>query len=967
LGGCYSMKALMDRWKEQLQHLYQTSKNESIQRNFRLFFGVTWNLFLVLSLLLVVGIFFAGGVGAGYFASLVKDEPTRSYAKMQEDISNFDSTSKMYFANNVYLGKVRSDLEREEVNIEDVSPYLKNAIIATEDEYFKVHKGVVPKAVFRAIYQEFTNAPVQTGGSTITQQLVKNRVLTNEVSFERKAKEIILAMRLEKFFTKDEILQSYLNMTPLGRNSSGQNIAGVQTAAKGLFGVEAKSLSLPQAAFIAGLPQSPYAYTPFTNAGELKQNLELGLDRMKTVLFRMHREGFITNSQYQTALKYDIKKDFIKPKPSVREQYPWVTTEIEQRSEDIISIILAKKDGISENDLKKSKKLHEKYTVLAARDIRQNGYQIYSTIHKDLYDSMQDVAKNYQNYGKTYYSEVIDPETKEVKQVGQPVQTGGMMIENKTGRILSFIGGRDFKLQQLNHATQAYRSNGSTMKPLILYAPAIEFGDLAPGSPMLDAKGTFKDGSEKGWSPVNYTNGKFEGIVSARYALAKSINLPVIREYIKIHNQKPYQFLEKMGITSLTTNDFQHYSLSIGGNVTIEENTNAYTTFANGGKFVDAYMIDKIVDKNGKVIYQHQIRPEKVFSPQTAYLTLDMMRDTLKYGTGADAPSRLNFSSDWAGKSGTSQDWHDTWFIASNPNITFTTWLGYDHPRPLNTAGYDRYSLRNIVLWTKMMNASYALEPSLVAPKERFAQPTGIVSKSFCSISGLLPSSECSRAGLINTDLFNANQIPTKQDDSLITSRYVVLNGKKYAALPSTPAEFSESGVLLNPDFVEKMTGGVYEDPREVVPDDNPRWKNILVTQSKIMDDGQSPGSVRTLSSGSSLAWTNSTSEDVVGYRVYRVSGGGLQLTGSRKVDSSRSLSVGSGTYIVVSVDVAGRESGSSNAVTIGGPVIVPPVENPSGTKPKPPVPDPKPKPKPPVPDPKPTKPTDPPPAKPAP
>ncbi|MEM5591889.1 transglycosylase domain-containing protein [Niallia circulans] len=256
---------------------------------------------------------FGLGIGAGYFASLVKDEPIRPYTTMQKDIYNYEETSELFFANNEYLGKVPTDLEREEVKIKDVSPYLKDAVIATEDENFYTHNGVVPKAIFRALFQEVANSSTQSGGSTLTQQLIKNQILTNEVSFERKAKEILLALRLEKFFEKDEILEAYLNVSTLGRNSSGRNIAGVQSAANGIFGVDAKDLTLPQAAFIVGLPQSPFGYTPFTQEGKLKKNLEPGLNRMKTVLNRMYDQKKISKQEYDTAMKYDITKDFIGP------------------------------------------------------------------------------------------------------------------------------------------------------------------------------------------------------------------------------------------------------------------------------------------------------------------------------------------------------------------------------------------------------------------------------------------------------------------------------------------------------------------------------------------------------------------------------------------------------------------------------------------------------------------------------
>ena len=237
---------------------------------------------------MILGGVFAGGVGAGYFASLVKDEKVRPAESMKKDIYQYEETSYLYFDNNIPLGKLRSDIDREEVKISEVSDYLKNAVIATEDEYFFEHNGVVPKALLRAVYQEFTNSAVQTGGSTLTQQLIKNQILTNEVSFDRKAKEVLLALRVERFLEKDEILEAYLNVSTFGRNSTGQNVGGVQAAAKGIFGVDAKDLNLPQSAFIAGLPQSPFGYTPFTNKGEIKEQaaLEPGLNRLKTVLYQ---------------------------------------------------------------------------------------------------------------------------------------------------------------------------------------------------------------------------------------------------------------------------------------------------------------------------------------------------------------------------------------------------------------------------------------------------------------------------------------------------------------------------------------------------------------------------------------------------------------------------------------------------------------------------------------------------------
>src|SRR5690625_5069371 len=220
--------------KQFFKHIKTYWQSGKLQRTFRISYDVSWHVLLFFIIISFIGLLFAGGVGAGYFASLVKDEPIRSYEEMRKDIYNYEETSKLYFAGNKYIGDIRSDLHREEIKLEDVSELVIQAVLATEDQLFYEHNGIVPKAIVRALYQEVTNSSAQTGGSTLTQQLIKNQILTNEVSFERKAKEILLAMRLENFFEKDEILEAYLNIIPYGREASGRNIAGIQTAAKGV-------------------------------------------------------------------------------------------------------------------------------------------------------------------------------------------------------------------------------------------------------------------------------------------------------------------------------------------------------------------------------------------------------------------------------------------------------------------------------------------------------------------------------------------------------------------------------------------------------------------------------------------------------------------------------------------------------------------------------------------------------------
>ncbi|MGE7683022.1 transglycosylase domain-containing protein [Peribacillus simplex] len=898
-------------WK-QLTRFFQ---NKKTQKNARVTYQVIWNLTLILIIVGILGFSFAGGVGAGYFAALVNDEPVRSKEDLKKDIYNYEETSEVYFADKVYLGKLKSDLEREEVSIDKVSEHLKNAVIATEDEYFYEHDGVVPKAILRAVYQEFSNATVQSGGSTLTQQLIKNQVLTNEVSFERKAKEILLALRVEKFFEKEEILETYLNVSTLGRNSSGRNIAGVESAAEGIFGVEAKDLTLPQSAFIAGLPQSPFGYTPYTQKGKLKENQEPGINRMKTVLKRMYSNGYITKEEYDKANAYDITKDFIGKTEMPSEKYPWLTYEIEKRSIEILSVSLAKEDGYEEKDLKNDD-LKDQYLALADRKLRQNGYQIYTTIDKKIYDKMQEVTKNYPNYGYDKTAQVVDPDTKEMKTVSEPVEAGAILIENKTGKIISFVGGRDFKREQTNHATASLRSNGSTMKPLLVYGPGIELGKISPGSVSANVPISIPAG--KMWRPGNYGGGSYTGVTTAREALKNSYNIPAALFYMKIINQGPASYLEKMGFTTVTKEDYSNPSMSLGAmskGVTVEENVNAFGTFANSGEFVDAYMIDKIVSKDGEVIYEHKAKPVEVFSPQAAYLTLDMMRDVVNSGTAASVRNRLAFSSDWAGKTGTSQNYWDAWFVATNPNVSFGTWLGYDTPKSLQgTYNGLEYNKRNMYYWADLINAAYKVDPKLIDPDKRFEMPGGIVSRSFCGVSGLLPSSSCQKAGLVKSDLFIAKYAPSKADDSFIDGRYVSVGSKRYGALPQTPGEFTSGGFMLNPDSFADIGLKYVDDPGSVIPGGE-KSGNVVGAKAKLNDNGKAPDPLSITISNDKITWGLHHEGDVVGYRVYKDG----KKVASINAGESLVYKVGSGgSYYVTAVDIVGKESSSSQRVESG-------------------------------------------------
>lgn len=919
------------------KEILQTGK---IQRSLRITYDVVWNVILFFLIIGVVGLFFGVGIGAGYFASLVKDEPIRSAQEMEKSIYNYEETSKLYFANNVYFADVQADLHREETSLDNVSEHLINAVIATEDQQFREHNGVVPKAIVRAIAQEALNSDTKSGGSTLTQQLIKNQILTNEVSFDRKAKEILLALRLEKFFSKDQIIEAYLNVIPYGRDASGRNIAGIQTAAKGVFGISAKKLNIPQAAYLAGMPQNPYSFTPFKVGGGVKseEGISPGINRMKTVLKRMHDEKYITTAEYKEALDYDITADFAKKKTSPTDKYGYLNDELKERAIKILTKILAEKDGYSEEDLNEDHALYEKYRILGERDLKMKGYHIYSTIDKEIYDAFQEVAKNYQHYGPDRTIQVEDKSGKKVNKVAR-VQTGGMLIENSTGKIISFVGGRDYDEYNFNFATQAHRQTGSTIKSILDYAPAIDMGILHPGTPVADIDLPVTVPGQKPHTPKNYNKSRYYGLVSAREALAKSYNVSAYRTYSQIINENPvHQYLDKMNFNNLVEGDYFNLSMALGAlknGATVLENTNAFATLANQGKYAEGYMIEKITTKDGEVIYEHKPEPVEVYSPQAAYLTVDMMRDVLSYGTATFLrPQLKNKEVDWAGKTGTTNDYWDAWFIASNPNVTMGTWIGYNENLNLDYCpgcSYS-YSQRNQKLWTELINAATEINPDLLAPKNKFKQPEGIVSKTICAISGDLPSELCKKAGLLRTDLFYAKYVPTKVDDSLISGSFVAVDGKSVPAGANTPKEFVKGdGYTFNPEFLKRKGYDKLKDLTQLFPSTNrDRWEKIGVPRgsvgSALTDDGSNPSTPTALkASGNTLSW-NKASGHVVGYRIYHAKStdGSLRLVGST-TSTNMTLSNLSGVFYVKAVNYFGRESSISKPFKNGK--VTPPVD----------------------------------------
>ena len=726
--------------------------NQPLQKHLRFIFNVSFSviknlLFILLCGFILLGIF-GTGIGLGYFASLTANEKPLTQEEMSDAITNLNLVSSFYYQNGEKISDVTSDEVRLVTTLDNISPFVKDGIVATEDSYFYQHNGIVPKALVRAVLQEAvsSNAGV-SGGSTVTQQLIKQQILTSEVTFKRKANEILYALRLEKYFSKEQILEAYLNVSPFGRNHNGLNISGIEEAAQGVFGVSAKDLTLPQAAYLVGMPQNPISYTPYTNYATLKDDVSAGLTRMKTVLFSMYREKKITKQQYEDALAYNITQDFLAPEEISTQRQSYLYQAVNREATKILMKKMAEKDHLTYDQLKKDTELFNRYYDRANGELATGGYKITSTIDKGIYEAMQDsTAANGSKIGPTYQTPYIDQNTGESKKQTDMAQNGAVLIENKTGRILGFVAGRDFQVNQVDHAFTTHRSPGSTIKPLLVYAPAMENNIIYPASIIPDTKISILQQNGTYWEPTNYGNKISNNFLTARHSLEFSLNNPTIKIFQTMLSKgiNAGEYLKKMGIKGIGEEEYQNIALSIGGTKTgptVMEQTSAFSTLANGGVHHEAYLIEKIEDIHGKVVYQHEDITSEVFSPATAYLTTDILRKVASATYFYNIKANLNFTADIAGKTGTSEFEVDNWFVGYTPEVTLGSWIGYDNFYSARYSiteadGYGHPTMRSLRNWTHLMNAVYNAKPHLFNQNAKFDQPSSVYQDSVVSATG---------------------------------------------------------------------------------------------------------------------------------------------------------------------------------------------------------------------------------------
>lgn len=835
-----------------------------------------WIVVQVLLVLGVMGVLFAGGVAAGFLASHVQDEPLREYDEIYKQLNNFNQTGESYFKNDEFIGYLRTAEVSQPVTLDEVSQHLIDAILATEDHIFYEHNGINPKAISRAVIEQFTKAGDGSGGSTITQQVVKNQILGPDRSFERKFKEMLLAMRLERMFNKNEILETYINMMYMGYNANGSNIEGVKAAAEGIFNVDVKDLNIAQSAYLAGMIHSPGRYTPFTRSGVVvEERLDRGIKRMNHVLNRMLETESITQKEYEEAKKFDIKASLAKPTPGSIQKYPFLTFEIERRAIDILMEIELEKEGVDASEL--SEELYDQYREHARRQLSTGGYKVYTTIDRELYEAFHEIAQDPELFGprsqkNTYTAK--NPETGEELEQGYLEQTAVTLIDNETGAIIAMIEGRDFNELQYN-LNREPRQPGSSIKPILDYGPAIELGLVQPASVIDDAP-IFKwdVSTNKYWVPKNWNN-KYQGLVTAREAMNQSYNLPAIKTFLKVQEEAgpevPFDYLKKMGITTIAPADMTATPVAIGGmtyGLTVEEQTSAFSTFANKGVHKKSYLIERIETLDGKVVFEQEHTPTQVFSEQTAFLVNDMLRTVVNNGTGSRIRSLMGSTLEIAGKTGTTNDQFDYWFVGYTPQVTMGVWFGYEKREPLQ----GKYSQRTHNLWATLMKKVQEIRPEYVNEELKFEMPDDIVKKTVCSKSGLLPSDQCEKAGYLVTDYFNRKYIPTELDDSMVNGRMIIVDGETYLAHDETPDDFITEGFFIKREPLN-IPEELEDQRHRYLPLD---WDESAPTEvDPRQENGKQPDQptgvqVMWKDNAMEISWKPVADDDIAGYRIYR-------------------------------------------------------------------------------------------------
>ena len=540
-----------------------------------------------------------------------------------EKILRVPQTGAMYDRNGQFISAIQSTQNRVSVPLESVPKAVRSAFLAAEDLRFYEHRGIDPVRILGALRQNLRSGDYAEGASTITQQLVKLSHLSARKTIARKLEEMYLALQLEQACTKDQILEMYLNYIYFGRGAYG-----IEAAAHAYFGVPASDLTPAQGACLAAVIKAPAAYAPHLHPDSNRA-------RREYILRVMRDNGMLSEAEYQAALSEDITPI---PQSQKAAQYGWYTDAVLDEAESILS--------------------------LQAEALLGGGYHIYTALDLEQQDLMDAQFQN----GDNFPAAASD---------GEKPQAAMASVDARSGAVRAIVGGREYVVQRgLNRATQLRRQPGSALKPLAVYAPAIEYHGYMTASVLNDTPQKF--GS---YSPRNSGN-QYYGNVTIRTALKNSLNVAAVSLLNQIGVSSARRYLQKTGI-ELDDRDW-NLSLALGAmtyGVSPVQLAAAYAPFANGGTFYPPYFIERIEDASGSVVYRHEVQGERVLSEQTAYLMTSLLQTVTSSGTGAKLSQA---GTPVAGKTGTVNMTgggnRDIWMAAYNSELSTACWMGFDNP-----------------------------------------------------------------------------------------------------------------------------------------------------------------------------------------------------------------------------------------------------------------------------------------------
>ncbi len=647
-------------------------------------------------------------------------------------------TSYLYDSEGNEITALHDEQNRVAVSLDEIPQHVIDAFIAIEDERFYRHFGFDITGSFRAAFANFRAGTIVQGASTISQQLAQNAFLTTETSYKRKVQEIWLAIQLERNYSKEEILEMYLN-----RIYFGNGAYGVEAASRTYFNKNVSELNIAEAAMIAGAVRSPNFYNPIDNVEEAE-------GRMRVVLANMLRLGFISEEQHQRAVSAPLHYQ----QRQSQEEYPYPHYVDYVVHHELIRILSVMPTIGS---------IEEAY-----RAIYTGGLQIYTNLVPDMQLHVEEILARTDLYPTTILLDMprvreavsglpanrdltraqIEELVDEEGGVPQP-QAAIVLADPTTGQIKALGGGREYE-KRVNEVLRfvTLRQPGSAIKPIVTYGPAFEEGTLAGAGSTLDDSPYINP--QGNWFPENF-DFQFRGMITAREALYFSYNIPAIRALEALGPRVGAAYAERMGISTLHPDEVDNLSLTLGGltyGVSAIDMAQAYSVLANNGVRVDLHSVEKIIDRHGDVIYENKPNPRQIISPQAAFLVNDILQDFVTKYLGR----ALQIDRPVAAKTGTTENWKDVYLVAYTPNIVASFWMGYDEPKTGSIRQGWRYStvfLREVFL--------EVFEDLEIKPFER---PEGIVSATVCNKSGLIPNESCSSAGTVISDFFIQGRVP---------------------------------------------------------------------------------------------------------------------------------------------------------------------------------------------------------------